>query len=829
MQQLLKTTGSQAILVSKRTRESLGDDIGVEGVQKTTVEPYTTFIPGNKPLSKSEAAVGQDAWPPSRNVGNQVQRNLILHSSGTTGVPKPIYLTNRYLLQYASCHQFSPEEKTNWTNLSTLPLYHGFGFLAPCLSLSLGMTCVFPPSSLIPAGRSTLDLLQMFHCQSLMTVPSIVGEMLAYDDAVEKLSHLNFLAVGGGALSPDQGLQLKSHNINLLNHYGVTEIGAIAPIFRPDKTYDWRFLRLRQDIGLQLRLISGSSHFKLVGSPLAWDSKFEVQDELEINPNAKGGHTEIRILGRIDDLIVLKTGEKVMPQLLEAALHDNPAVKTAICLGHGRFEIVVLIEPTQSIRDENGVVEDVQVAKLITSVWETISAKNPDLDQPGRISSSKAIFIKPPSKAIPRTDKGSVSRQQVYEVFADEIDAAYAAVDGDVQADPVLLKSLRDNTESAIRSMVDKVLPDSDLTAAQDFFESGMDSLQAVRLARQLARALKSEASVVISAEFVYGSPSIQALTQSIQKLLGGCQSGQIPTTAQELAAMKTLSSKYIRNLQNGAATGHPKPPDGNFVVLLSGATGSLGSHVLAQLIQNPLVKTIYCTYRSVSTAVAQNGTVTETPLERLKSSISRGNISLDRKGWAKVKLVDNAKFRSPCDLESPDPVLQNLLNCVTHIVHLAWPMDFHRILDSFTAHIDMVENLVHFSRACWRIQSRGRLRPSPVRLLFASSIAAIRHYKKDENASILSSRAAPEEYLQNPEVAASMGYAHGKWVCEQMLQHVHGTLGREVEPIILRIGQISGPEATEGVWKTSEHVPTLLKASAAIGAVPALHGVSEN
>jgi len=49
---------------------------------------------------------------------------LILHSSGTTGLPKPIYLAHRYLLGYAACHRFAEDEVVNSPNVSTLPLYH---------------------------------------------------------------------------------------------------------------------------------------------------------------------------------------------------------------------------------------------------------------------------------------------------------------------------------------------------------------------------------------------------------------------------------------------------------------------------------------------------------------------------------------------------------------------------------------------------------------------------------------------------------------------------------------------------------------------------------
>jgi acyl-coenzyme A synthetase/AMP-(fatty) acid ligase len=55
---------------------------------------------------------------------NEKDRNaIILHSSGTTGLPKAIYQSQEYVLGYAANHCLSPEEAQG-VNVSTLPLFH---------------------------------------------------------------------------------------------------------------------------------------------------------------------------------------------------------------------------------------------------------------------------------------------------------------------------------------------------------------------------------------------------------------------------------------------------------------------------------------------------------------------------------------------------------------------------------------------------------------------------------------------------------------------------------------------------------------------------------
>lgn len=49
---------------------------------------------------------------------------IILHTSGTTGLPKPIFHAQAYVLLYATCHRLPPPKNPFRFNVSTLPLYH---------------------------------------------------------------------------------------------------------------------------------------------------------------------------------------------------------------------------------------------------------------------------------------------------------------------------------------------------------------------------------------------------------------------------------------------------------------------------------------------------------------------------------------------------------------------------------------------------------------------------------------------------------------------------------------------------------------------------------
>ncbi|KAL2163194.1 hypothetical protein VTH06DRAFT_5250 [Thermothelomyces fergusii] len=838
-----------------------GDTNGNSNSNATTTNGYHNRHTNGHANGQGDSGNGGSAEPTATTAtttmttrGSSGTSSLILHSSGTTGFPKPIELSARYPLVYAACHEFPEGQQVDWTNLSTLPLYHGFGLLAPCLALSTGMTCCFPPSSIIPAGRSTLALLEQFDCRSLMTVPSIVGELLdaaglgdaeAEDGdrhdgngtAVDRLRSLEFLAVGGGAIAPRHGARLAGAGVRVLNHYGATEIGAIAPIFRPGPDYDWRYLRLRTDLGLELRPAAedgeAKNRWRLVGRPVGWGGRtFEIQDDLERNPAAPPGRLEVRILGRVDDVIVLKTGEKVLPQPLESALAAHPAVKTAVCLGQGQFEVVVLVEPREEAEEEGDeTTRKKREEELVDAVWEAISDRiNPTLDRHARVASRAAVIVKPPHKAIPRTDKGSISRRLAHEVFADEMRAAYAAVERENGgAAPSLAGG---DVEAALRAMVAQVFAQPDGAAVdpdKDLFEQGMDSLQALRLARTVDAAVAGlrpdrAGGRIATAEFIYHNPSVAKLARAVRELLQERPSGGGAAAANGGSnndAEREERGARMRSLASEFAASVTKPGPLRARVLLTGPTGGLGVQVLAQLAARADVDKIICVCRTSSAAA---------PSARLRAALSGVGISLSESQWDKIETVEDSHLHS-------DPAtLARLAGLVTHIVHLAWPMDFHRTLESFEPHLRMLTTLLELGRRAHAAadyyptpyqheqqqqqqqqQHEQRRQKQRVRLVFASSIAAVRRHRDGP--------LVPERVMDDPATAAPMGYAEAKWVCEHIIASAADALRDEIEPVAVRIGQLSGPEHTGGIWKTGEHIPALVRASQQIGALPSLHG----
>ncbi|PYI02489.1 polyketide synthase [Aspergillus sclerotiicarbonarius CBS 121057] len=244
-----------------------------------------------------------------------------------------------------------------------------------------------------------------------------------------------------------------------------------------------------------------------------------------------------------------------------------------------------------------------------------------------------------------------------------------------------------------------------------------------------------------------------------------------------------------------------PMPTDA--VVLLTGSSGSLGSHCLAQLVQSPQVKQVICVLRvgqSASPSVSK---------EAYRDQLHAKQISLSEGEWAKVTLLECDPTDLHLGLGDDDYV--NLQKRITHVIHAAWPMDFRPGLSSLGDQFTFLRHLL-------LLTSAGGLRR---RFLFVSSIAAVAQRG-------LTPAHAGELIAEAPmaitESATGLGYADGKIVCEKILERAATAYAEQLEITIVRGGPIVGSRAT-GIWTTKEVVPMMLRSSLSLGKLPQLRG----
>ena len=758
-------------------------------------------------------------------------------------------------------------------------MVQGFGLLAPCLSLAIGKPFALPSSSIIPAAGSTISLIQRAGATSLMTVPSILEELLHYPEGrgVEALLQMSFVACGGGPMKASVAEELSAKGVRLLNHCGATEIGAIAPIFNPGPEYDWRYFVLRDDIGLRVESTGvedgdegHSGCVKLIGRPFGWDQDFAVQDFLRPNPIAPTA--QFQFLGRADDLIVLANGEKIRATALEETVSNDCRVKDAIVFGESREHLVLLVEAAVNITLD--LTNSDEVSAYIDTIWATIQAGNELVDKHGKISKEMVIVTTPSIKPLTRTSKGSVARKETYDVFSTEIDAAYrSSMVTAVDPFPDLCET--NQVTAYIREVVHRIFRSSQDSAPirddDDFFEAGMDSLQATMLHRILLTSLSQRAnlemkSARIGKEFVYANSTINRIAIALSSQIEAEPSISNDSNSR-LMLMKEMVAKFSKVLEarelnkvtsgymnghtsgrmnewadehiEGHAKGHRdnltdggldgymnRQKDGDAYSIATGYPPSKSSarrpHEKVVLLTgstgNLGSSMLYhlATDHTVSKILCLNRKATWNSLRtdcqsRQKAVNEKMGLSLPDPANKKIQLleVDYALPEFGLTADQMADVTE-----ASYIIHNAWPMDFNRSLISFEAHFQALSSIISLGLRC----------DTPPRILFTSSIATVARY-----GTVTGNPSVPEQPMLDPNVTAHFGYPEAKWVCEQLLQHAAIAFPNKFEQLgIVRIGQLTG-SSRSGAWSSTEHLPSIFRSSVTLGALPDLPKVSHH
>lgn len=148
--------------------------------------------------------------------------------------------------------------------------------------------------------------------------------------------------------------------------------------------------------------------------------------------------------------------------------------------------------------------------------------------------------------------------------------------------------------------------------------------------------------------------------------------------------------------------------------------------------------------------------------------------------------------------------LLLKICSEITHIVHIAWLINFNLFVPFFEPHVAGVRSLIDFAL------SSPLERPPHV--TFISSISTVGRWPF--------ASPVPEAPLNSPEFSIPQGYSYSKYISEQILQ---SALAQRpgLRVAVVRCGQLSGT-LTTGAWARSEYIPRLMRSADALGMVPA-------
>ncbi|KAJ7146561.1 acetyl-CoA synthetase-like protein [Mycena epipterygia] len=733
---------------------------------------------------------------------------MYLHSSGSTGFPKSIPETHRNIIHYAALDGLRElAELAPRLGVAPLPAFHTLAILSQFTHPLLlgGTACIYAPAStameyvvpVVPTPQNALENAQKTNATGIIAVPSMILEWQSPED-IAYLKTLNLVVYSGGPLASRVGDSLFSQGVNISPLYGGTEFGGPTALKRTQaevEAGEWEWMRFSKGVNVRWEPVGdGTFECQFLTVPETH------QVAVENLPDVKGYSTKdlferhptkpdlYRIVGRLDDVIIMANGEKTVPGPMEDIMTASHFIAGAVMFGRERNQIGVLVEPTPDyIVDPK---DEQQLAKYRNLIWPVVEEANEHAPSFARIY-KEMILVTDPTKPLLRAPKGTVIKKATLVLYKDEIEALYDTIEasGNAASDIEPPSSWTAPDLEPWLTTHASLVAERDIVRGRDLFNQGFDSLNATFLRHRIVGALKNStdkkanaAAPKIPQNFVYAYPSIEELAGAIMALV---HDGSSSSTGGKKAIVEAMIEKYSQgfdepiNQQQGSSTG-------GTVVLLTGSTGGLGSHILEILLGLDSVERVYAFNRSARTPLSER---------QQAAFVDR---ALDVNLLSSEKLVYLEGDTSKSDLGLTPDVVATLRDTVTVIVHNAWKLDFNLSLASFEPHVRGTRNLIDLAR-----QSRN----GGARFLFTSSIASAQGW--DQKLGPF-----PEELQLDAAVAIGNGYGESKYVSERLLA------ASGLQAISFRIGQVCG-SASNGSWSTSDWVPAIVKSSIALGSFP--------
>ncbi|KAG2150553.1 hypothetical protein DEU56DRAFT_34970 [Suillus clintonianus] len=357
----------------------------------------------------------------------------IVHSSGSTGLPKTIVSTNKVAV--GNC-----VVNFGYTSMTTLPVFHGHGHSNLYRAMYAAKPLyIFPTGLLSLTSANVIKLLkQAPDVEALFCVPLALKLLAETPEGLQVLKSLKVVVYGGSACPDELGDFLVNEGVRLVGRYGLTEMGQLMSSFRDfetDKDWNWSrakgpyvttnvndYLRFEPRGGdtYELFVLDGWPTKIMTNQP---DGSYATKDLFIKHPTIPDAY---KFIGRIDDTLIMANGQ-TNPVPIELTLRSSPYIADAVIFGAGRTQIGALILPTEIGKD----CSPSELVKLVAPIVALVNAEAPSHSQ----LAMEALVFLPYGTVIPRADKGSILRPRVYKEFEGVINEVYRRLDGDSDRD----------------------------------------------------------------------------------------------------------------------------------------------------------------------------------------------------------------------------------------------------------------------------------------------------------------------------------------------------------------------------------------------------------
>lgn len=491
---------------------------------------------------------------------------------------------------------------------------------------------------------------------------------------------------------------------------------------------------------------------------------YRTRDRIKSLPDGN-----FEFVGRVDRQMKLR-GMLIEPEEVEAALTAHPDIARA-CVLKGKLpggRDVLLAYLTSKTGDKPGSAPLRRYLGTLLPSW---------------MLPQRLIYL----DAIPETTSGKPDMQALIELYVTESIAKSSA-----SSKPSSGATADKGT--AIAQALCQILGYEEIDSTENFFDLGLDSLGTIELAASLNRV-----GIDVAPEAIFKHPTVQRLAKYLESAEDQSEStnndySNAAVLQRELKSnvrFQALKSGIKDTSANGAKTQLPQS------VLLTGATGFLGSRLLVELLNSTdSYKTIYALVRAASEDEAR---------QRITST---ANKYLPDKAQKHIKNALKAKRIIPLPGDVSDAKLgltlasyERLAAELDQVLHLAATVNMVLPFENLkAANFEGVVNIAEFA-----------LHSKLKSLHYASTLSVF--VSTDKNHGVLKESDRLED---TKEIYG--GYAQTKWLAEKALLELQDA-GAPIS--IYRLGLITG-DTTTGITADTDFLSMFVRGICEIGAIPA-------
>lgn len=682
----------------------------------------------------------------------------ILHTSGSTGRPKGVRVGHAALAHFvaAATHRYGLRREDRV--LQFAPLHFDASVEEIFLTLCAGATLVIRTDDMTESVPGFLDACARLRV-TVLDLPTAYWHELAYTlstGAAVLPTAVRTVVIGGEAALPERVERWRravGTSVALLNTYGPTEATVVttvadlhAPGLGPDDV----------PIGLPLpgtRAAVLDGELYLLGPTLADGYQPDVPDSARFAPLTAlpdaprayrtgdlvriGEDGQLRHLGRTDTEFKI-SGHRVQPAEVESALLSHPGVREAAVAGQAL--------PDGTRRLSAHLVAEGPAPSAV-GIRDYLRAKLPAAMIPSAVE-----FV----GRLPRTASGKIDRA----ALATPSTRPAPATGG--------------HLEQTVTNVWRQLLGADTVAADDDVFDLGAQSLQVIQAANRLGAELGRDVKVA----WLFQHPTARALARFL------AHEGRPSATSSVLPPSLLDDIRLDPGIRPGIARASCVTPRR---VLLTGATGFVGAHLLARLLYDTEAE-IVCTVRA---ADAREAT------DRVHASLSSHGIALDPRASDRVTALPADLARPGLGL--PRSTLSDLAASCDAIFHNAATVSIMR--DYATLRAANVESTRQLLRG-------AAVNTTPLHYISTLSVAPPASHTPE----------IAEAFLPAHE-GLRYGYQQSKWASERLLEQA---AERGLPVTVHRLGRVVGPAGT-GHVNERDFLWSVLRAGIPEGIVPEL------